>query len=101
MALMKNIEYIVYETDDCLDERKTVNQKRIYPNAYIRIDAVRGSKKHIELFVNIYENRESDRPIISKLYDFSPSVEENSKNFIAQGYEYLKTLPEFSDAVDC
>jgi hypothetical protein len=32
-------------------------------------------------------------------YRFTPALD--GKNFIAQAYEYLKTLPEFSSAVDC
>jgi hypothetical protein len=32
-------------------------------------------------------------------YRFNPTLD--GKNFIAQAYEYLKTLPEFSGAIDC
>lgn len=32
-------------------------------------------------------------------FEFTPDLE-SSDNFIKQAYEYLKTLPEFSDATD-
>jgi hypothetical protein len=34
-----------------------------------------------------------------KIFNFAPNLE--GKNFIAQTYEYLKTLPEFEGSVDC
>ena len=37
----------------------------------------------------------------SKQYQIPVSVDANSTNFIAQAYEYLKTLPEFAGATDC
>jgi hypothetical protein len=33
--------------------------------------------------------------------DYSFSINKAGGNFIEQAYEYLKTLPEFADAVDC
>ena len=36
----------------------------------------------------------------TKSFEFTPSVAEGSENTIKQAYEYLKTLPEFADAVD-
>jgi hypothetical protein len=33
------------------------------------------------------------------MYSFAPDL--NGKNFIAQAYEHLKTLPEFAGATDC
>jgi hypothetical protein len=32
-------------------------------------------------------------------YSFKPDL--NGENFIAQAYNHLKTLPEFSDSTDC
>ena len=34
-----------------------------------------------------------------KTYSFTPDM--NGPNFIRQTYEHLKTLPEFSSAIDC
>lgn len=75
-----------------------VQEFRIYPNTYIRIELVRGNKEMLDLLVRGYNEQEL---IDEKIYTFTPSVKDGSENFIAQGYEYLKTLPEFADAIDC
>jgi hypothetical protein len=45
------------------------------------------------------QNQEIDSVFDSCVYNFVPSLE--GANFIAQAYEYLKTLPEFKGATDC
>lgn len=89
MALQKNIE---------LPNGITVD------NAYIRIDTVSGYKDEITISVNSYVAQqafvEGKGYLIQEYHKFVPSVEEGSENFIKQGYLYLKTLPEFADAID-
>lgn len=74
-------------------------------NAYIRIDTVSGYKGGIDISVNSYVSKEAfengDGYLKQQMFNFIPSVEEGSENFIKQGYDYLKTLPEFDNAVDC
>ena len=76
----------------------------IKDNAYARIDGINGTKDQLSLTLNYYINQEgfSEGKAVLKQeqYDFEPSVEEGSDNFIKQGYEYLKTLPSFSEAID-
>jgi hypothetical protein len=72
----------------------------IISNAYFRIDNLNGNKNGINIILGIYSNKDSSKAIETKLYTFVPNVLDNSKNFIKQGYEYLKTLDEFKDAVD-
>lgn len=90
MALKKNI---------VLNNGLTIN------NAYIRIDNVNGYKERLEISVNSYLSYQSFEDSIGyleqKIYNFIPSVEDSSSNFIKQGYEYLKTLDEYKDAMDC
>ena len=73
--------------------------------AYIRIDTVNGYKGLLSISVNSYISQKAfqdGKPYLEqKTYAFTPSVEEEAPNFIKQGYEYLKTLPEFSDCEDC
>ena len=73
-------------------------------DAYIKIDEQSGTKESLNLRVRNYVSknaREQGRDWVSEaIYTFTPSVEDGSLNFIRQGYEYLKTLPEFEDAVD-
>jgi len=74
-------------------------------NSYIRIDALSGSKNSLTIQVNSYISIEyfSDGKsfLNSNVYTFTPSVSDDSANFIKQGYVYLKTLSDFSDAIDC
>jgi ribosome-associated toxin RatA of RatAB toxin-antitoxin module len=64
-------------------------------NAYWKIEKIQGTKLNINFDISISLN---DKLIGSKSYSFAPSM--NSDNFIKQAYEYLKTLPEFADAMD-
>jgi hypothetical protein len=69
-------------------------------NAYIKVAEVLFSKKKAIGKVHFYKDG-TELPISIDTFIFDSSVSDNSKNAIAQGYEYLKTLPEFADAVDC
>lgn len=72
--------------------------------AYIRIDSVSGSKNSLVISANAYTSKESflqgNEYLKNNIYQFIPSVEDNSENFIKQGYEYLKSLEEYKDAID-
>lgn len=73
-------------------------------NAYIRIDKQSGTKEQIDLRVRTYVSREAKDNLKQwadeSIYSFVPLVDDGSVNFIKQGYEYLKTLPEFLTAID-
>jgi hypothetical protein len=75
-----------------------------FENAYIRVAELSGSKDILNIRVKWYVNQtareNSSQPLQQKEYSFVPSVEDNAYNFIKQGYEYLKTLEEFSTATD-
>ena len=72
-----------------------------YPASYAMIKSVSGDKNKISLQVVFYADSSKEQTIEHQQYTFAPSVADGSTNFIQQGYEYLKTLPEFADAVDC
>jgi hypothetical protein len=65
--------------------------------AYITVATITGSKNEISAQVNF----KGDGVQFNKQYKFEPSVSENSLNFIAQTYDYLKTLQEFAGAENC
>jgi hypothetical protein len=69
-------------------------------DAYWRVERVSGTKKNAQATVSV-SNVVGDNliQVAVKEYSFTPSM--NSKNFIAQAYEHLKTLPEFEGATDC
>jgi hypothetical protein len=74
-------------------------------NAYIRIDEQSGNKESINLRIRSYLSQEKQTAgcawISEKIITFTPDVSDGAPNFIKQGYEYLKTIPEFETAVDC
>ncbi|MED3932977.1 hypothetical protein [Priestia megaterium] len=76
----------------------------IAEQAYSRIENLSGTKKSLTFSLAIYLDQQafSDGKESLKIsfFTFSPSVEDSSPNFIKQGYEYLKTLPGFQDAID-
>ena len=77
----------------------TKNIKETLENAYIKIDNITGSKSNIIISIAIY-NFKNGTVILRKSYNFVPDISENAKNFIKQGYEYLKTLDEYKDAIN-
>ena len=72
--------------------------ERVFPNAYIKIDQISGNKSLLQVVIGIYKEQGRNK-IDSISTGFSPSL--GGENFIAQAYDYLKTLPEFSGATDC
>jgi hypothetical protein len=82
-----------------------VNSGITVNDAYVRIDGLRGNKDKIMLTVSVYKDKQAQtdgkNPADQKLYNFIPDITDTSLNFVKQGYLYLKTLPEYSDALDC
>lgn len=72
--------------------------------AYIRIDELSGNKEVINLRVRTYLDQlkcqNGSEWLQEELYSLKPYIEDWSDNFIKQGYEYLKSLNEFSGATD-
>jgi hypothetical protein len=75
-----------------------------FENAYIRVAELSGSKDILNIRVKWYVNQtarvNSAQPLQEQVYSFVPSVEDKADNFIKQGYNYLKTLEQFSTATD-
>lgn len=71
------------------------------PNSYWRIDNIVGDKNHLTLYVNVYADAAAaasgKRAVEAKEYVFAPTGE---ARWDKQGYIYLKSLAEFSDAGD-
>lgn len=90
MALSKNVTF----TPPGFDTPAQIN------NAYIRVDTVSGSKSRVTAYV-VIGKKESDNCVNAQslIYSFVPNLD--GGNFIKQAYEHLKTLPEFTGAIDC
>ncbi|APM39386.1 hypothetical protein [Clostridium kluyveri] len=86
--------------------QKTINLSNglVASNAYIRIDTINGYKGRLDISVNSYISQADFQGgkgyLEQKFYHFAPSIEDSAPNFIKQGYEHLKTLDEFKDAID-
>ncbi len=78
----------------------TKNTEEILENAYIKVDNQNGNKTNVHLEVGIYTRKEGIL-VFSSVYNFVPNIEDSAPNFIKQGYEYLKTLDEYKDTIDC
>lgn len=86
MALRKDITKEVYGT------------QIVIKDVEFKIMDLRGDKNRILMNVQGKISTQ-DEPIEVENYYFTPNLD--GINFIAQGYEYLKSLPEYLDAVDC
>lgn len=84
----------------------TLNSGIEIPNAYVKISYLDGNKTGITLYLNAYVDQDTmnaGRPVIegySANYYFVPTTGTGATDFITQGYNYLKTLPDFQGATD-
>ena len=86
MALAKNISV------------KAFGKVFSFENAYHKVDGIFGSKESLN-FKLVAKTSKDGEILKSDSYVFVPNLD--GKNFIAQAYDYLKSLPEFSSAIDC
>jgi hypothetical protein len=69
-------------------------------NSWIRVRSVNViDKTQAQATVNYYANETSETTYQTKNIDFNYSL--LGSNVFSQAYNYLKTLPEFSGAMDC
>jgi len=67
--------------------------------SYIRVAHITGTKDQITANVVFHKNSGNGEMFKANAHTFKPNMD--GGNFIKQAYEYLKTLPEFANAVDC
>ena len=65
-------------------------------DAYWKIKQISGSKTQLMVEVSAFID---DAEVEKFVCSFAPNLD--GRNFIAQAYDHLKTLPEFAGAVDC
>jgi hypothetical protein len=97
MALRKIIETQGKVVIDTPSGNIDAGSQKLSFSAYIKVLNVSGDKSEIIANV-VFKN---DAYQFTKQYQIPVSVETGALNFIAQAYNYLKTLPEFSNAEDC
>jgi len=87
MALRKQMTY-----------KSNFGDNVVFNDAYIKVESLAGSKDKIRSDVVVMKN--ADGLILDRMtYHFVPQLD--GKNFIAQAYDFIKTMPEFSGAADC
>jgi len=64
---------------------------------YVKVESIQGDK--VQQVAGVVF-KIGDAECLRKQYAFQPDLE-SSKNFIAQAYDHLKSLPEFAGAEDC
>ena len=71
----------------------------MFAMSYCRVDRVNAGKDNGTARVMYFSE---DKSLILGIAEFAfvPSVADGAKNYIAQAYDYLKTLPEFAGAID-
>jgi len=87
MALTKNITL-----------KNNFDEDSIFGNAYIKVTKIYGGKENIIATVGIFKQKDGEL-LIEKHHNVAVLLD--GKNFIAQAYDHLKTLPEFSGSIDC
>ena len=68
-----------------------------FPNAYIKVARISGTKTTISAVIEIRKDA-GGHLLHSESWIFEPSMSKG--NFIAQAYEHIKTLPDYSGATD-
>lgn len=87
MALSKTIQLI-----------DNFGEAVVFPNAYIKVVSVSARKDLAAATCKFYKTQ-NEPELEEKTIQFTYDLE--GPNSIKQAYLHLKTLPEFSDAVDC
>lgn len=94
------IKYDDYFSNMFPELEMTIPKTVTVNNAYLMINKIEGNKEIMDMSLNVYKDETKDYLISTQSYSFVPSINDGSDNFIKQGYSFLKTLPEFQDAVD-
>lgn len=74
-------------------------------NSYAKIGSFSGDKNLLSIELQFFLDKEKAdsnnySPMTVKVYSFTPSVADDSNNWLKQAYEYLKTLDEYQNAID-
>lgn len=86
-----------------LQFNKTVNiygKNVLFEKCYARIETINVNKEYSIFTLSVYSNSTTNHLIDQLNYRFVPDTSDNAINYHTQCYEYLKTLPEYADAID-
>ena len=97
MALSKQLQLTASIIKTCEGQLLSEQQEDICIPVYVKVFKVEASKPSSQIHVEISGNKIA----IVRNYSFEADLGEAAPNHIKQAYQFLKTLPEFADAVDC
>lgn len=97
MALKQNINKSFPAFVLANNKNVYIGNQDIIGDAYIKIESTEGTKDKISFIVVFLLDNPKLR--FEEKHYFTPNLE--GDNFIKQAYLYLKSLPEYADAVDC
>ena len=69
-----------------------------FQNAYIKVDRIEIVGISCNATVNTYATKNGNT-VASTVHELV--IDRGGDNYVKQAYQFLKTLPEFSDATDC
>lgn len=82
---------------------KEMNTGLILEEAYCKVEEITANKEKMNFYLGVYLNKEAREnnkaPLETKFYSCEHNVN-TSKNSIKQAYVYLKSLEEYSNAID-
>lgn len=86
-------------------DNMNLNNGLVLENCYVKVESVSGTKEdlsfNMKIFVNEQARVNNKSWIDERQYNFTPDIGEDSENFIKQSYEYLKSLDDFKNSIDC
>ena len=80
--------------------QETIIKSITATDIYTKIDKIEGNNKFLKITICFLDKKDGVSISSNVAYTFTPSVEDTAANFYKQGYEYLKTLDEYADAID-
>jgi hypothetical protein len=97
LSYAKTLEYTCIDATT-FGQSSTIDQNVTISGCYAKITYISGDKNAINMVVTLYKSYTTQTVLETKNYSFVPTVTDSATNFIKQGYEYLKTLSDFSSA---
>ena len=94
MSLNLNISQMAQVWAELDGMRVSAGEQKVDAQLYIKIGNIEATNKTIRAHVHFITGGSST----SRIYELPADL--GGRNFIAQAYEYLKTLPEFAGATD-
>jgi hypothetical protein len=70
----------------------------IFEDAYLKVTSFSGSKEAVSFALSIFKKKDG---VLLQKQEYVYAIDLEGPNLIKQAYQFLKTLPEFSDATDC